>query len=89
MTNTPEQGESEWRIELGKIFDDTPGPQRAFAVAVFVEKLLSHQKEELVEAVKKLKYQTPLLGTPETTERVMLAVNSALDDVLKIIQSQE
>jgi hypothetical protein len=51
-----------------------------------ISETLSRHNLALVEAVKKMKYGQPLLGTPETTERVMIAVDSALDAVIEIIK---
>lgn len=42
---------------------------------------------EVIKRVEGLKYSEPLLlGTPETTERVVKAVNQALDDVISMVK---
>jgi len=51
-----------------------------------IERLLTAQKEALRAKLEGMKYQQPLLGTPETTEQVMLAVNKTLDEVAALLQ---
>ena len=48
--------------------------------------LLQTQREELMQKIEGLKYEQPLLGTPETAERIMFAVNSTLDQVLTLLK---
>jgi hypothetical protein len=40
---------------------------------------------ELREKIEKMKYGQPLLGTPESTERVMKAVNATYDEILALL----
>lgn len=43
--------------------------------------------EEKIGEVEKMKYQQPLLGTSEPTERVIMAVNQAITDVIKLLKT--
>ena len=53
-----------------------------------IQELIHLAEQSLVQRVKKeilpFKYDQPLLGTPETTERVINAVNNTIDDILSL-----
>ena len=51
----------------------------------FIKQTLASQKEELRGEVEKMKYGQPLLGTPESTEQLMVAVDTTLDEVLRLL----
>lgn len=53
-------------------------------LAVFAQEL-ERRDGELREAIEGMKYSQPLLGTPETTERIMIAVNTTLDEVVGLL----
>lgn len=50
--------------------------------------LFSQTLQELRQEVERFKYGQPLLGTPDSAEQVMFAVDSTVDQVLALIDTK-
>ena len=77
--------------EFDKRFPLDKSSGEMFYTRRVVKDYISNSIDSLLKSVEEkceeMKYQQPLLGTPETTERVILAVNDALTDLKSSIKS--
>lgn len=83
------QGEGHWGHYTSSYDEDEnliSDRVKAWAVPKSFIDFFQQELERICEEVEKLKYNQPLLGTPESTERVMNAVNNTIDDIINIIK---
>lgn len=58
-------------------------------VKAFIQSELSLSQNRILGEVEKMRYQQPLLGTPESALRVIEAVNTTVDEVIKLISKKD